>query len=966
MGRLAPWHRWESATVERTFTVESRQKSKALFLQTHLPMDRILVDACREGGAPVGGFIDEAGLLTLLRRAEATADNRIFFVVGETGCGKSELCQWLEYSLQGSRQVPIHLSRRTTHTSEIARVLAQHLPEGAAAFAGGAFDLERVPAEDLAMRLASGALVRALAQRNIPEPERAAWGTLLRDRGFFDLVTGEVLTYYQRLHDPEADRSFLDFWPADTHAAYLAGRAGAWQADLPQNHHRKLREWLLAEIRSLLQIENLNVVLEQVSRHYASLGKRPVLILEDITTFGFLRDDLFDYLFDLTSGHFDAVIGLTSGFERTQLNAILSEDDMTYLQERIAGRFVLTGDEGTTFFLEADRPVDLVRRYLEAVAPAKPMPEDPFDGLYPFNREAILRLFASLAEEGQPKQTPRLLLNHLVRQILLSEDLPHVFLAKENAHLLPPLTEFRMEEAEGAGLGHLLRWFGTHDDEAVTLDRRIADTWKVPYPEALVQDGRLVLPRLRIQTTAPAAIFKRPEPAIEDWQLALRELQSWLEWGETFPSREFLKRGTERFLMQLGNPRTLSRPGAIAASADMLAYTRGEDRIPHVLAPNSGDPDITDGLPRLLVHRDEASRAILEELLLYQWSDRADMSLFAKPAKTLAWVQDRHDRFSSDVRLYLRDKLNGVDWDIFVLFAWSVVRNLAIGTPVQKSADLVGRLPADWAFDEGGIPWRAPAQQSPYHSVVKWTRQLLGEWTAYQGLMTGVYYLRENFIDRDYLETQLEDFQPAKLMSQIAGIDLSALRTVPYRTARGRHPVFAFVEPLVRYLQALEKLDMADSVATMKVELRDLAETLDAQTGLTREELYSQLQVLRGRYGMLGMSWSQSLEHTQELIRHPEFENLSPLQAEVADIRRLFKARRLSDPFVYVSLHHRYRNVLNHPFVQVHQAIEVALRAMQDGAKKRYGTNPRARVVHNTAAYKQLNDALLDLKGTLI
>jgi hypothetical protein len=44
-----------------------------------------------------------------------------------------------------------------------------------------------------------------------------------------------------------------------------------------------------------------------------------------------LGDQLLDYLLDLTSGHFDAVIGITTGYDRTCLASAALMGDLTYV-----------------------------------------------------------------------------------------------------------------------------------------------------------------------------------------------------------------------------------------------------------------------------------------------------------------------------------------------------------------------------------------------------------------------------------------------------------------------------------------------------------------------------------------------------------------------------------------------------------------------------------------------------------
>src|SRR5437868_4698436 len=88
---------WRHERVREVLTTESRQKQPGLFLRTHRPFTRIRVDFCKD--APLQAFVSEQDVRELILSCPLNADNQLFFVVGEAGSGKSELCQWLEYTV---------------------------------------------------------------------------------------------------------------------------------------------------------------------------------------------------------------------------------------------------------------------------------------------------------------------------------------------------------------------------------------------------------------------------------------------------------------------------------------------------------------------------------------------------------------------------------------------------------------------------------------------------------------------------------------------------------------------------------------------------------------------------------------------------------------------------------------------------------------------------------------------------
>jgi hypothetical protein len=116
---------WKKEDVESYFTTESRDKNRGIFERTHLPIEKILVDFSKDVQKE---FITENDLRKLILNSVPEDHNRIFLIVGETGCGKSELCQWLEYNITDKVHIPLHISRSDTKIEDIAGILNSHLP----------------------------------------------------------------------------------------------------------------------------------------------------------------------------------------------------------------------------------------------------------------------------------------------------------------------------------------------------------------------------------------------------------------------------------------------------------------------------------------------------------------------------------------------------------------------------------------------------------------------------------------------------------------------------------------------------------------------------------------------------------------------------------------------------------------------------------------------------------------------
>ena len=78
-----------------------------------MSIDKIKVEFCKDL-APKKEFVSQEDILRFLIASKPSDWNRIFLLVGETGSGKSELCQWLEYEVPLETHVPIHISRSDT------------------------------------------------------------------------------------------------------------------------------------------------------------------------------------------------------------------------------------------------------------------------------------------------------------------------------------------------------------------------------------------------------------------------------------------------------------------------------------------------------------------------------------------------------------------------------------------------------------------------------------------------------------------------------------------------------------------------------------------------------------------------------------------------------------------------------------------------------------------------------------
>src|SRR5687768_1037035 len=93
---------WDERTLYGVFPVEALSKSPEVFEQTHVAIDRILVDKMRQRRVKYRSELDrgreklltdEQSILDAILNHRPEEPNRLILLVGQTGSGKSELCQ---------------------------------------------------------------------------------------------------------------------------------------------------------------------------------------------------------------------------------------------------------------------------------------------------------------------------------------------------------------------------------------------------------------------------------------------------------------------------------------------------------------------------------------------------------------------------------------------------------------------------------------------------------------------------------------------------------------------------------------------------------------------------------------------------------------------------------------------------------------------------------------------------------
>jgi len=637
---------WDDEIVKRYITQESQEKSPDVFLETHLPITHIEAETLIGGDSQ---FITEEQLLEHIGQSSVeTGKNRIYLLKGEVGSGKSHLCQWMEYQLNGTEKtdpyddehVAIHISRNNTRLADILDKLYEHVDaehddidditeyddypkvvdtllsmldtfDADLQFDDDVFDFKEFIADS-----SSGTDLREVVIENLQDYRKSVEAEEKEQE--FELLTREQF------------RNIC----FDTFSHGFGGERG-------DDIYPKVRLAINERLMTNLGIENFQQDLEEISAQYKEEGKRPVLICEDVTTFNVLKDDLLDHIFELGDGSegdhgFDIVLGYTTGWEQEKADDALTTGDLSFMVERAQGYLSMTDREGRAYFLQqGSMPVRLVDRYLEVikehsdVVPPREIDEDAFDGMYPFNKRFIVRAHRNLQEDGDTQQTPRLLLYHVIHDALLS-DVPPFTRTADNTHLEDFAAPMSVQGLSSE-FQRLVKWYGRMDGGKVVMSADIPESFDVPIPEdvtveneevrleAMYGAGGWEVAEDELEGFDPAEFMEDPDGTISDpdtrgdddgesdedgdgptvvepddgdddetdeRRKRIGQFQNWYGTGGEFPSSNRLTEGVQAALNRFYDATRLANENATTTGKAGFYYTRGDDVPVTIVGPD--------------------------------------------------------------------------------------------------------------------------------------------------------------------------------------------------------------------------------------------------------------------------------------------------------------------------------------------------------------------------------------------
>jgi len=768
---------WSDDIVDDYITRESQQKTKSQFLNTHVPINRIAVED--DGGAlqpykDDDGYIDEDGFYQAVTDASLGDDNRIFFVVGESGCGKSELCQWLDYQIDDG-QTGEEFERRSI-------LVPRHVREPA--------DVIDILSEDLDKEFDDVGKLRELPQEGV---HQQAIGTILNEfpnepntvaalnsDEISEKITANLDDYIESYDDPQGETNFEPL-SRDTIKDDLVGRGIDIKSEYDDEDpadvlYERTRAAAERAIKQMLGDVEISEILSDLNEEYQSENIRPTLIIEDLAGFTVYDYELLGFFSDLSAAQFDVVIGITTGpYEETVGQFRQDIQTESTINDRIKARFQLTetteeGGSRTLFLEQEGLHIELARKYLKQIKtesntdfddlPNGISPdaiEESFgEGLYPFNETFLTRVYENLESGNVEKRTPRQYLEFVLKTLLKGANPPF-----EQAELIDVLGDGASVPISGEYDDQdrdVLNWYGTHTGGEIIVDTVIPQTFGVE------SNGR-----------APAVFEKStgggsgrgtggvsggsPEPSLEQELNELKdECAGWLAGDATFDRTTDLEDGVARalkFFDMDNNPRTLRRPECRSEDRCRFLWDKGRATVP-VHVDNDDDP----GYTKVVIDRD-MGEALLHDILRIGVYEETPIDQLAKQGdidiqQLREWAMTTLREFRAELLEDIKTKF-GASIDDVALFGKYLLNVVsgnraeftpeALATPVDTSRISPACVPREAELDVSRIKEEAETISGLFHSR---------------------FHLRNNMVDFDRLRTHVESTSPDELLHAIA------------------------------------------------------------------------------------------------------------------------------------------------------------------------------------------------------
>jgi hypothetical protein len=621
---------WSSEAIRKYFTRESTQKDRDEFYATHVPINRIKVEQDDVFfNITDDDYVTERDVRGVVTDASLDEDNRLFFLVGESGCGKSELCQWLDYEIDAGNyehaeensfeHVPIHIPRQVREPQEVLQRLADHLGEEVQ----GSRKLSELH-PDAVFQQTIGTIKNQFTRKF------DATHSLLTDKAFESTVRDNLSRFVESFDDPDIEIEFepiaedeledlVDSYPG------VVQEHGGEHADVVDVLYKSIESRGREAIQTMLGLGNLKSTLSDLSKRFQERDERPVLIIEDLTAFTIYEHELLAFFSDLQTGNWDVIIGMTTGIH-DGLTAGRRADRFAEdtINDRIQARLVMTEqteDGSHTLFLEQeDVHIDLAKQYLTAIKEESDQPfnpplpvgaeevEEAFDGLYPFNEAFLTRIYDNLEEEENKKQTPRVFLKFVLEDLLDNEEPP--FTQVEYLKKLGTIEDLISTEYDEDDRS-VLKWYGRPARKKQRVDPTIPEVFGVKSNG----EARLAGAPRGQDPQEPDRPGQEPDPDAEQWEeykQRRNELLAWRRGETTFDQTQAIERGAQRAVLFFHDDiNELVREECLAQDAGYLAWEKGSDKVP-IHVDNGDEPKYR----KVVLDRDLPESVLLDLLYL--------------------------------------------------------------------------------------------------------------------------------------------------------------------------------------------------------------------------------------------------------------------------------------------------------------------------------------------------------------
>lgn len=619
---------WTESVVKDYLTATSQQKDDPeKFYDTHLDVDKIYAEFL--GGTYQDDFVSQEDLRDELLSGGVDDDIRTYILRGETGSGKSQLCQWLDYELQGignaenvDERVPLHIKASETSLEQIITTIAE--------------PLEIDPEVDQVTELNAGELadgiVASIRANPGPKLKDIELNRLLSPKeGDLGSILEKNIENYQKglMEDDETDFDPNLISRDDYRDLRLKLGTDSVFHENADVLRQALRDEIHRHFSHLIGVDDFQGQLrDYTKRMVEEQNQRPVIICEDVTTFSVLKEQLLDQIIQVESATYDIVLGYTTGFEQDDLQDALgsrgSEEPLTYLKDRAEGYLSLT-DDGEAYFLDDAISVELVRKYLDVIKRESGVGvseelESAFDSLYPFNRAFIRRVYQNLQENGDPRRTPRVLLQKVVRRCLLSDDPPYEVVEKSTnvADIVPAVNPAAYDDLTE----QVATWYGVEDESSdrIKVNQGVLDAFGVRHTSVQTvdrEDGTYSLfesnemaqqilietgettgtdtpggdsggsdtgkttgkdpddPETETTGQQPTGQNSTERKDLDRKQRQMKDFYKWVRTGDDYESSEKLRGGAEDILELWHEPTRLANPNATTPGANGIYYTKG-------------------------------------------------------------------------------------------------------------------------------------------------------------------------------------------------------------------------------------------------------------------------------------------------------------------------------------------------------------------------------------------------------